>query len=97
MMNYKNRSAKSCVYDAFEQAGLPVNDEMLHGVKAENVISTLRENGYTVFLKGSQVAPPKQGFFVLRSHAHLEYHSTPDGVESYPPKSIAAIAIKEQP
>ena len=99
-MNYKNRSNTSCVYDAFEQAGLPVNEEMLRGVRADETFALLKKNGYKVFKKGATVTPPSgDGFFVIRvsadeKSAHAEYHIGAEDVLNYPPESICAIAMK---
>ena len=99
MMNYSNRSNTSCVYDAFEQAGLPVSDEMLRGVRADKTFNLLKQNGYKVFRKGANVTlPSDEGFFVFRTpingYAHAEYHVSIEGVTEYPSESVCAIAVK---
>lgn len=104
MMNYKNRTNKSCAYDAFEQAGIPVTDDMLNGVRLDECEKILVENGYKVFRKNKKpvVVPDNEGFFVFRvwgdgddAGGHVEYHVNIDGVPEYDPKSICAIAIKK--
>ena len=99
MMNYKNRSLTSCVYDAFEQAGLPVSEEMLYGVRIGKTFSLLEQNGYKVFRNGAKVElPSDEGFFVFRTPvnecAHAEYHVSIEGVTEYPSESVCAIAVK---
>lgn len=100
MMDYKNRSCTSCVYDAFERAGLPVSDEMLRGVRVDKTFLLLEQNGYKVFRKGAKVTLPNdKGFFVFRTPinecGHAEYHISVEGVTEYPPESVCAIATRQ--
>lgn len=99
MMDYSNKTNRSCVYDAFERAGLPVSESMLDGVLADDVFSLLEQYGYAVYRKGATVnLPSDEGFFVIRTPkneaAHAEYHISPEGVAEYLSESICAIAIK---
>jgi hypothetical protein len=103
MKNYKNRSNTSCVYDAFEAAGLPVEDYMLQGVLAEDVISLLERNGYRVYRTGSYVTSEQlsNGFFILwdtansgKTVGHIEWHTNTHTILSMSSKDIGAIAIK---
>lgn len=99
MMDYRNRTNTSCVYDAFERAGLPTTDDMLLGVTFDCLVSLLEGNGYKVYRNGKRVKiPSNQGFFVVRTpvlnEGHIEYHASPEGVFDYPPESICAIAIR---
>ena len=102
MMDYQNRADTSCVYDAFERAGLPTNKKMLYGVTFGEVVDLLEKYGYTIYRKGATVSLPNdKGFFVIRTPmqssrlGHAEYHITAEGVTDYPPESICAIAIKQ--
>jgi len=99
MMDYSNKTNLSCVYDAFERAGLPVDESILNGVTIDDVFSLLERYGYTVYREGANVIlPSDEGFFVIRTpqneFAHAEYHISPEGVADYPSESICAIAIK---
>ena len=98
-MDYKNRSNTSCTYDAFERAGLPVNDKMLNGITADETIALLEQNGYKVFRNCEIEIPEDEGFFIFRDwgkdFSHLEYHINFDGVSEYQPESIGAVAIKK--
>lgn len=101
-MDYSNKTNQSCVYDAFERAGLPVSESMLNGVLAGNLFLLLEQYGYVVYRKGAIVnLPSDEGFFVLRvvsnETAHVEYHISPEGVAEYQSESISAIAIKARP
>ena len=99
MIHYSNRSNTSCVYDAFEQAGLPVSDDMQNGVTARRMFQLLEKYGYKIYKKGTNVnLPIDKGFFVIRTpineSAHAEYHIGFEDVINYPPETICAIAIK---
>jgi hypothetical protein len=101
MMIYQNTTNTSCVYDAFQQAGLPVNDEMLYGMTMGEVSRLLRKYGYKVYKKGHTVVIPDcTPFFVIRTpkngQAHAEYHLNTVGVTEYPPETICAIALKKE-
>lgn len=101
MMIYRNTTSTSCVYDAFQQAGLPVTGEMMSGVTAKQVFFLLRSYGYTVYRKGHTVViPDYTPFFVIRTpkngQAHAEYHLNTVGVTEYPPETICAIAFKKE-
>lgn len=97
MQPYQNRTNTSCVYDAFEAAGLPTTNQMLNGIRTDEVIELLKSHGYTIHLKSAKVSP-KGGFFVIRDwkkdFSHLEYHINTEGLQDYDPTSIGAIATK---
>lgn len=100
MMTYTNRTSKSCVFDAFEAAGLPVEQWMLEGARTDFVIQILQKNGYKIFTKenGSVEIPEGSSFFVQRDwkkdYGHLEFHVNTEGVLDYDSSSIAFIAFK---
>ena len=96
---YKNRKDASCVFDAFEAAGLPTEKRMMHGILTADLIGLLESNGYKLFYKGDSVSVKKGcGFFVIRDFqkrfAHVEYHTSAVDVIDYAPETIGAVAIK---
>ena len=102
MMDYKNQTNKSCVYDAFKRAGLHVSESMMNGVSYGELKYLLDFYGYDVLEKG-QTAVIEKGecFFVIRTPVgdfggHAEYHINWDGISDYDPKSICAVDIKRK-
>ena len=99
MQSYKNTSPTSCVYDAFQRAGVPTEPYMLNGVTSENVIKILKNNGWKVLLKGDSLTGFKENLIVMRDYkkdfAHLEHHESIATILDYPPDTIGAIAYKE--
>jgi len=101
MQTYKNTGNASCVWDAFNLAGLPITNDMRHGIRADDVIRLLESHGYTIYYKGytPHLCPyPIGGYFVIRdwkkNYYHIEYHNSVYSFLDYDPSSVGAIACK---
>ena len=96
---YENKTPTSCVFDAFEAAGLPTDKRMKYGIRTDELVRLLEQNGYKLFYKGSHLSIPEGcGFFVIRdwkkNFSHIEYHIDCRGITDYQPESIGAIAVR---
>ena len=102
MTTYQNKTNKSCVYDAFENAGLPTTPNMMMGVKIDTVVELLEEYGYTTYKKGTFVSlPDGYDFFCLRDTGcgyHLEHYYDWKVFEEmkYKPEEVCFISIQSK-
>lgn len=92
----------STIYDAFVGAGImSVPEKFKNPVLAKDVFEFLRENGWTVFLKGSYVnIPDNEGFLLFKTpdgsgYSYIEYHrNTELDKITYSSDEVCAIALK---
>lgn len=75
---------KSCVFKAFEKAGLPTKPYMRVGVEFGEVVELLRGHGYQFKHRGQPAVIPA-GLFVFyyygADEGHVEYFDSIDGVD----------------
>ena len=104
-MQLKNTiNEMSCVYEAFIDAGLPVNKHMKeNGVMPNKLFELLKKYGYQIYIKKGKKPfrvsiNSNESFFVMRvwddGKHHLEHHDSLDIVTKYDKRSVAMVAKK---